>query len=342
VSHSCDLAWIAHSILHGKGWGCALKIEVHFDESGTDAKELTVAGYLFEATRIDEFCHLWNKQLAEHDLPYFHMVDCAHQAPPFDKMTKDETVRLAMRMMGLIKRFSINGFVCNIQNDKTKKATFYAQAVSQATGMVTEWAEKTSFEGSIAYFFENGDGQGLADDYLKSIPNDPGLKSARRYAGHSFVPKTGNPGVQAADLLAWQYHNFTKKRANSTLARLDLRSLLRHPHLISDNCGALPRESNLQSWEESRYRIETVYYLPSAKENELDGAAIIVTDGDFTLLEGDNTGKILACQNCLRAVAEGFSVSDWHSRFKTQNYFLIQCACKAYCRIPEVMIPLLS
>jgi len=30
-----------------------LHVEAHFDESGTDSKELTIAGYLFEASEID-------------------------------------------------------------------------------------------------------------------------------------------------------------------------------------------------------------------------------------------------------------------------------------------------
>ncbi|HZV19108.1 MAG TPA: hypothetical protein VFF84_10510 [Sphingobium sp.] len=39
-----DLGWFARKLLHGSGWGLALRVEAHFDESGTDGREWTLAG----------------------------------------------------------------------------------------------------------------------------------------------------------------------------------------------------------------------------------------------------------------------------------------------------------
>lgn len=326
-----DFGWFANAMLHGLGWGCALRIEAHFDESGTDANELTLAGYLFEAERIDSFGSEWNALLDHYDLPYFHMVDCAHGNPPFDKLKKRDHIRVQMQLMRLIKRYSINGIVCNIPNTKDNDGKSYLKAVEGAVGVALDWAGRVAFEGKIAYFLEAGaKGEGLVDSHFGQIAKDPAKASAHRYAGHAFLPKAGNPGVQAADLLAWQYHNYTKKRAKNDLARLDLRALLRHPHLIGDECGDPPRESKLQSASESRDRIETVYYLPIDKENKAE--SVLVAGKDITMFTGATKGSILACSNCYRALAEDMSLNQFKN-------LAIQCWCGTKALIPDVMVP---
>jgi hypothetical protein len=53
--------------------------EVYVDESGSDDRSpvLCVSGYLFHAEQSVAFQADWQRLLAEYDLPYFHMVDCA-------------------------------------------------------------------------------------------------------------------------------------------------------------------------------------------------------------------------------------------------------------------------
>ena len=84
-----------------------MNIEAHFDESGTGSDQITVAGYLFESEKISLFYDQWHHELERYGLPYFHMVDCAHGMPPFNTMEKIERIRLQMKLMNLIKRFSI-------------------------------------------------------------------------------------------------------------------------------------------------------------------------------------------------------------------------------------------
>lgn len=267
-----DLGWIAHRLLSGSGWGVAMKVEVHFDESGTDAREITLAGYMFEADRFDSFASEWLAILREHDLPFFHMVDCAHGNRPFHNLHKNQRVRLQMRLMSVIKRYSINGIVCNILNKKENSGASYLEAVCRSLEIVAEWAENTTFEGKIAYFFEAGaNGRHLVDARFGEIATDLGKRNRHRFAGHAFLPKDGNPGVQAADFLAWQYHNFTKKRKVLDLPRLDFRSLLRHPHSMVDDCGELPSDSTVRSIGESRRGLETVLYLPHGTTSRSTG-----------------------------------------------------------------------
>lgn len=325
------LGLLAHSLLRGNGWGIVLHIEAHFDESGTDASELTLAGYLFEAGQIDRFCGEWNAMLEKYRIPFFHMVDCAHGVAPFDHLEKLEALHLQIRAMRLIKDFSVNGIVCNVKNKLDNRGSSYLDAVELGMRAVMEWADGTAYHGKIAYFFEGGaNGEGLAEASLGQIARDPGKVAAHRYAGHAFVPKTGNPGVQAADLLAWQYQNFTKKRTKDSLARLDLRALLRHPHKILDDCGEPPRASEVQSVNQSRDRTETIFYLPSIHKSETKGRSVL-TGNDTTLFRFKGSSTVLACPNCWRAICEA-------SPENVRN-IVFRCWCGTYCEAPRAMAP---
>jgi hypothetical protein len=313
-----------------------LHIEAHFDESGTDhsSYELTLAGYLFESDRMEEFCNAWKTELAIYNLPYFHMVDCAHRSPPFEKMQ--------MGLMHLIKRYSINGIVCNIKNRKSNSGGAYFEAARRAVNSAVKWADQTSYSGRIEYFLEAGAfGTGLLDCYFSESAANPASLLYGRYAGHAFIPKEGNPGVQAADLLAWQYQNYTKKRSTNDIARLDLRALLRHPHYIEDDCGALPRESKIQSVSAASKNIEVVYYLPKCDEDK--NGLTLAASKDFTnlyFLNGSNPRNVLACSNCLRALVGGVSIMEINSFIHGANdKLMIRCWCGTTCLIPKDMVP---
>lgn len=328
-----ELAWFFRSLLRRKGWGVVLSVQAYFDESGTGHDELTVAGYLFEADRIEQFCEEWEGLLAPYQLPYFHMVDCAHGAPPFKHMNRDDRNRLQTALMKLIKRFSVNGIVCNVHNSRDNAGQRYLNAVKAAARLIIEWADRTAYSGRIAYFLESGaNGQNLTDGWFHEIAGAPGSVDYYRYAGHAFVPKVGNPGVQAADLLSWQYHNFTKKRVDNNLARLDLRALLRHPHAYSDACGEPPRESEVQSIDQSRRRIETVHYLPTITEETHAGEQIIAPVTDFTPIRSDGSTFVLACPGCLRAIWDGASKG-------TIKNIAIRCWCGTVCKLPAALPP---
>lgn len=328
-----DLGWLSKAMLHGSGWGLMLRIEAHFDESGTDQNEITVAGYLFEAEKIDRFCDEWITLLRRNDIPYLHMADFAPGNAPFHKI--ENRTRLQMQFMRLIKSHSINGIVCNIQNDKSNNGLSYLTGAKGAVRAVLDWADKTAYDGKIAYFFEAGaTGQGLVEGEFQRIAKDPAISASHRYAGHGFLPKEGNPGVQAADFLAWQYHNFTKKRAKADLARLDMRALMRHPHLINDKCGEPPRRSRAQSCGESRGRLEYVHYLPAITPEEAKGLSVLVAgaDGFGIMVQGDAapTG-VLACPNCWRSLIESH-----HNRVINMAF---KCWCGTYSFKPAILPP---
>lgn len=327
-----DMLRIARSMLLKGGYAWVISVDAHFDESGTDSGELTVAGYLIESDSLIDFCDSWMAVLNEYDLPFFHMVDCAHGSGAFKDIAKEDRIKIQMRMMRIIKDHTVNGIVSNISNVKSDNGESYLSAIKEAVAVVADWCRSSSFDGKFSYIFEAGaKGQGLADIWFSELENLPTLLQSS-YAGHDFVPKLGNPGVQAADLLAWQYHNFTKKRQEQSLARLDLRALLRHPHAYADNCGEPPRDSAFQSVERSRLTKETVYFLPPATKFQIENGTVIKMRVDARTFSGIDRGKILACSNCYRALVEDMDI-------KKIRDITVQCWCGHFSHVYGFKIP---
>ena len=232
----------------------AVIVEAYFDESsgsanamqpdgvGAPCKILCVAGYLFENEKRKQLEREWNEVLAWKNLPYFHMVDCAHRNGPFANLSKPECIQVEARMIGIIKRYAIKGFVIGLNEDQYRlfmpvrhplAGEPYTFCVQGAIGAITAWANQASYSGEIAYFFESGhQSQGQSNQLMAKIFADPGLKEMTRYAGHAFVEKRGTPGAQAADLLAWQFYTDIRRQMERIRAgrRKDLESLLAHDH----------------------------------------------------------------------------------------------------------------
>jgi len=315
-----------------------LLVEAHFDESGTDAKEVTVAGYIFEAGRLAEFSEKWKVVLQQYNLPFFHMVDCAHGNKTFAHLKQDRNARSAIQLelMRLIRRYAVNGIIANISNNKEDRKGSYLAAAEAAARAVISWSQRTAYDGKVAYFFEQGaTGEGALKEFFSGL--DQEQRQEFLYQSHTFSEKADSPAVQAADLLAWQYHNFTKKRETKDLARLDLRYLLRTPHLIDDSEGDPPRESRCESIAESRVRRETIYYLPR-KDRDPEGGNFVLL-ADVQMFSGKSKGSILACPACRRAVAEDITLKDiWFPNNITKS-MQVKCWCGTWCGFPKTAIP---
>ena len=60
---------------------------------------LCVAGLIFKKSEAIKLGHEWAKVLRWKKLPYFHMVECAHGNGEFAKLSKDERIEVARRMV---------------------------------------------------------------------------------------------------------------------------------------------------------------------------------------------------------------------------------------------------
>jgi hypothetical protein len=215
--------------------------EAYFDESGCDdgSKILAVGGYLFESDRARRANKKWLQVLRDYDLPFFHMVDCAHHAEPFDKLTKDQCIEVEKRMIDLVKRYATLGFVSLVNpkrfhNNKNEDA--YSACVQHCAmaiaSMIEANAQAIGAPAKVALFFETGHASGpKANQYLTNISWTDAL--SRVYSSHTFAKKEEMPLLQAADLLVWQYAKFIKDKVWSTRKpRADFKSLMQHKHHV--------------------------------------------------------------------------------------------------------------
>src|SRR6185436_1413626 len=86
-------------------------IQAYFDESDSHAgaTALCVAGFVFTSEQCLKLDEKWLAVLERYGLPYFHMVDCAHGNPPFDKLTKNECITVEKEMIGIIREYVLFG-----------------------------------------------------------------------------------------------------------------------------------------------------------------------------------------------------------------------------------------
>jgi hypothetical protein len=78
-------------------------VQAYFDESDSHAgaPALSVAGFVFNPQSCLELDDQWLAVLERYELPYFHVVDCAHGNRPFDKLTKDECIAVEKEMIAI-------------------------------------------------------------------------------------------------------------------------------------------------------------------------------------------------------------------------------------------------
>lgn len=217
----------------------ALLVETYCDESGTHdgAVALCVAGYVFTKSGAINLTRQWNEILnwpeLPEPLPYFHMSECAPDPGfgPFKALTKDQRIEVVRRCIEAIKQNAIQGLCVTLDYkafDRVMTAearefvgSAYSHCVNVMLGGIDGWAAANPHVDQIAYFFEAGHPSASESARIMEKLFKYELASPKsRFGGYSFIPKRGNPCVQAADLLAW-YGNWD--RANAAGARRPMR-----------------------------------------------------------------------------------------------------------------------
>ena len=158
-------------VLLPKGGGVVVMVEGYFDESGDfdeDPKVFCIAGYFIGEQQAREMDAAWGAVLEEHDLPYFHMVDCAHGNGIFKGRKKEECIAVETKLIGLIKKHTYWGFAALTKaehfKESEKNPDMYSASVDLCiTGLYSVLELHNSHHDGIAYFFETGhDNRGKA------------------------------------------------------------------------------------------------------------------------------------------------------------------------------------
>lgn len=243
------------AILPKGGYVVAL-VEAYFDESighamrrDPDGSErrvniICIAGYLMDSDAAKRLCTDWQAVLDWRELPYFHMVDCAHGNGVFAKLSRADRIQVEARMIAAIKRRTIRGFAIAVNIDQYNifmpirdrlAGTPYSFCANMIMSHVNDWLNRVKFGGRVAFFYEKGhDSQSEANAVIRDIYELPEMKSIDRYAGHGFYDKKLMLPLQAADLLAWLSYTEMRRHveAKRPTPRKDLASLMQHPHKI--------------------------------------------------------------------------------------------------------------
>lgn len=222
--------------------GCLLVLaESYFDETNTHkgAERLCVGGYVFHKEAAERQAAKWAALLGRWKLPYFHMVDCAHNTGVFAHLDKTECDLAAREAIDIIKETaSIGVCVTVLESDYLEiipQLSFFGSAYDACArdviSGVAAWIERTSFKGTMHYFFEEGTNTEANASYcISQMMKDPEIKSEAHYSGHTFIDKIRSPGVQAADILAWHAGQDCKRSLEGRPMRKDFQSLCEIPH----------------------------------------------------------------------------------------------------------------
>lgn len=238
--------------------------EVYIDESNShdDAKILCLSGYVYLPNKAKELSAELSLVLNGVGVPFFHMVDCAHGAPPhYDKLTLDQRIDLEKKVIALARNKSEFGFSVALTKEvydsvapKSLSMNFggqYSFCLLQALIHVLNWANESKFDGEFSYFLEAGHAsQREANGVLNKIFQFPETREVFKYASHTFGDKEKYLPLQTADLLAWLYANHLKKLNEGKPPRKDFIALVRpdlDTHVTLDAAQLIPTFEFLQA-----------------------------------------------------------------------------------------------
>ncbi len=217
-----------------------LMVEGYFDESG-DLDEVPgifcISGYFIQTEAAKLMDVDWLAVLDKYQLAFFHMVDCAHGNEGFKHLNKTERAAIVAELIGLIKKYTLQGFSifakAGSYETKTNAPDVYSECVSGCVHAVRNFLRMYRVEGDVAYFFERGHkNRHTAYNHIAQTIRRPTDSLV-------FAAKEKVRLLQAADLLAWQSSKYAKdyfypkiiggekpKRA----PRKDFQSLMEHSH----------------------------------------------------------------------------------------------------------------
>lgn len=236
------IPWLLRTLLPNGGYAVAMG--AYFDESGSHAGSplLSVAGYLLSSEQCIRLDREWREALASAGLSHFHMADCAHGVGEFKGKTFRDRDELARRLISIIKLRVNCGIVASIcEGDfqdarpvQWQRGGAYTVCVLYCVAEIGNWVVRHSYRDPVSFFLEAGHRlQSEANDAIASMMRVDRLREAVHYKSHSFVLKNEAPAVQAADLLAWEWHReyLNIHGAKRRPRRRSLESLLEAPHV---------------------------------------------------------------------------------------------------------------
>ncbi|TCB17799.1 DUF3800 domain-containing protein [Rhizobium leguminosarum bv. viciae] len=209
---------------------------VYIDESGThaDSPSLAMAAYVFEEAQAPRFSRDWQRDLKQFGLPYAHMTDCATGNGHYASLSMQQRIETEKALIAHIRHRSLVGIAVAVDYSRYRelfgKGRYDHDAYTFCTALciraVHEWGMRSGFSGQFVYVFEAGHAaQGEANLAMNNVRSSSYGES---YNSHMFLDKQDAPPLQAADMLAWQWGHYLRRRAQGhDVRRKDFDALMR-------------------------------------------------------------------------------------------------------------------
>lgn len=208
--------------------------EGYFDESGdmeVPPGIFCVSGYFLSSEAAIAMDREWEAVLNAHSIPYFHMVECAHEPPAgvFVGKGKEERSEIVRKFIEIIKRHTVAGVSVFTHGEhfqvSDEHPNAYTECAEACINAIRTFMELSRMGGDIACFFESGH---RSKNRIYSVL---GEKLKKIGATVTFGEKEKIRLLQCADLLAWQSTKYWKDReAKARPPRKDFLSLVEHSH----------------------------------------------------------------------------------------------------------------
>jgi len=196
---------------------------------------VVMAGYVFEKEQAQRFSRDWQKDLKRFGLPHAHMTDCATGNGHYQKLSMAQRIDSEKALIEHTRHRSLFGVATAVDYErykavfpKTGRFEFdaYTYCLSLCVTSVCVWAKQYGYDGQFAFIFESGHAAQTEANRVMNALREAHIGPS--YSSHSFVRKEDAPPLQAADMLAWQYAHYLKRRtAGHPDKRQDFVALLR-------------------------------------------------------------------------------------------------------------------
>lgn len=236
-------------------------IEAYIDETGTNREDAAIclAAYLLKPDAGMAMQAKWEEVLAEYQLPFFHMTDCAHfeVCEPYKSLGRQRCIDLATELIGLIKGYCLRGTVVSFNprhyippaNYEHGRNDPYSFAVSVLVYTIQAGLKYNRYNGDISFVLESGHAsQKLARAALDKLSEE--AEQAGRPFASTFQSKTQACLLQAADILAWHSQKHIKRTLAGEPIRKDFLALMHVQHEMLHFSN--PLENGVPDWESTR------------------------------------------------------------------------------------------
>jgi Protein of unknown function (DUF3800) len=218
------------------------KYYAYIDESGTHANSPheSVALALIPAGAKDDFEKSWSNLLSKQQCRVFHMTDFNGAQREFRGWSNARTHEFSMELIKVIRNYVEFwiGHVFETESrvlveDESVALSLYMVGCGFLLRSVEDWVNAQRGSVEVIYVFEQGvrDQRKFDEAISATFSFDADTTRRFRYGRHSYETKSV-PGLQVADVFAWQLTRDARQYDAHKSRRGDFKALLEIPHLI--------------------------------------------------------------------------------------------------------------